>query len=289
MSVFGRLFNKNSKDEKVNNSQSILNNDTESSKNPTKSSESLDLSRNQEEIIFISQKIRSAPDLTSLQQLYNSYRSYPHPQIKSDFGISFLIKNEKILARNALLEGAYYGIEYPCAVYYTPFVDSVGQCFYHLLTQFNINNEKIGKTATELCYLYLSQCINLFPREPQDSYRSRALLFRKPEIMHSYIIYMLNTYAETKAPRGVYPLSDFYYSSQATGSPYKDAINFANEIHTNLDDAEVGDKEADDYSLRELAEIGELLHKTMFNKIEVLYKKNKLNISKSDLESAVSL
>jgi hypothetical protein len=288
MSIFERFLKKTKKEEMSNFTQKPSINPAVPLAQPTNTINKIDVSRNQAEIISISQQILSANSTSALENLYGKYSNYPHPQIKYNFGTSLLINQNKDIARKALLDGAYYGIKFPCPVYDTLFADSVGQCFYYLLSQFSIKDKQIGRKATELCYLYLSQCIKLFPREAQDSYRTRALLIRNPSL-YSFTVFMLSGYANTKVPDGVYVLSDFYFASQATGSPFKNALDIAKEIHTKLDDAEIGEKCADDYSLRGLAEVGESMHRVIFNKIEASFKNNKLEISKNDLESAISL
>ena len=258
-----------------------------SERNITQKSEQTPIpSNNLMEIMQISQMIHSSNNLQSLENAYSRYGSYSHPHTCYDFGVDFLIKGNNRLAKESLLKGAHFGIQYPCQLYNHPLIDSVGQCLAHLMTNFSTGDNHQALKVTELAYLYLSRCIELHPRESHDSYRTRAILFSGHEnqmIVQSLI--MNNAGLGTlKEP---FMISDYYFASQASGSPHRNAYESARQIHYHLDDISVGGKDADEYSLEEMAELGEKRHFLLFKRIEEKYKKGELNMTFEELESAV--
>jgi hypothetical protein len=55
------------------------------------------------------------------------------------------MKGNNLLAKEVLLNGAQFGIQYPCLFYNHSLIDSVGQCFTLLMTQFTIGNYDLAK------------------------------------------------------------------------------------------------------------------------------------------------
>lgn len=243
-------------------------------------------STNLMEIMQMSQMIYSAGSLQALQNIYSKLGNYSHPQICYDFGVSFLIKGNNRLAKEALLKGAHFGIQYPCQLYNHPLVDSIGQCLSHLMTNFNTGDNKHALKVTELAYVYLSRCIELHPRESHDSYRTRAILFSDHE-NQMIVRGLIMSNAGLSTMKEPYMISDYYFASQATGSPHHSAYESAKQIHYHLDDISVGGKDADEYSLEGLAELGEKRHFLLFKRIEQKYKNGELNMSFEDLKKSI--
>lgn len=245
-------------------------------------------STNLMEVLQMSEMINStlSGNLRTLENIYSKFGNYSHPQICYSFGVGFLIKGNNQLAKEALLKGAHFGIQYPCQLYNNALVDSIGQCLAHLMTNFSTGDNKQALNVTELAYLYLSRCIELHPRESHDSYRTRAILFsdhENPTIVRSLI--MANAGLSTmKEP---YMIADYYFASQASGSPHRNAYESARQIHYHLDDISVGGKDADEYSLEDMAELGEKRHFLLFKRIEQKYKNGELDMSFNDLKSSI--
>lgn len=238
------------------------------------------------EIMALSEVIHKCQDLAMLNHVYNREGNYNHPQVCYDFGVAFLIKGDKINAKKALIQGAIYGIKYPCSLYGNPLVDSVGQCFSILMIQFPIADNSKAFKVTALGYIYLSRCIELYLREAQDSYKTRAQLFNNHE--NSMIVQSL---IMDNVGLGIlvepYIISDFYFASQASDSPHRSLLQRAMSIHQGLQGIKVGGKDADDYSLTEMADFGEKRHLQLFKTLEQKYKSGAFDLTTEELINAI--
>lgn len=235
------------------------------------------------EILALSEVIHKCSDLRTLMHVYDKKGDYPNPQISLDFAFEFYSKGDKATAKQAWVKGASFGLKYPCPYYDTPFIDAVGQCFMLLLTQFPTVylNPKV-KSATSLGYIYLSRCIELCNKQTFDSYRSRALLIKN----HTSAIVWQGIIMENLGMGAlVDPLiiSDFYFASQVPGNPHQDALQSAKRIHQKLEDISIGGKDADEYSLQEMAEVGEIRHNILFKGLEKKYQAGEFNLNIDDL------
>ena len=238
---------------------------------------------NMYEIIAINEKIMNCSDLTSLKKLYEKYGDYNHPQISYDFGRMLSIMGDKQTAKKALFKGATYGLQYPCNIYDSPLIDSIGQCMSDLVTHHPVGEIDIVTKITSLAYIYLSRTIELFKREAHDSYRTRALLFKEHENQMVPQRILLNLGMGVLIEPLI--LSDHYFSSQATDSPFKiDGLQSAQNIHNWLEDISINGKDADEYSLNELALIGESRHLILFKILEAKYKKGEFNLTVEELK-----
>jgi hypothetical protein len=234
------------------------------------------------EILALSQTIHQCSDLTTLRRLFALKGNYDHPQICYDFGVAFIIRGDNDNAKKALIRGVGYGLKAPCLYYDHPFIDSVGQCFMLLLTQFKIRNSTKVYEATALGYVYLSRCIQQTGNEAHDSFKSRALLIKD----HEHIIIWQRILLDNVGS-GIliepYMISDFYLASQATDSPHGNLLYQARSIHNNLDDITIAGKDADNYSLQEMAALGKARHNQLFSALEIKYKKGNFNLSTNDI------
>lgn len=235
------------------------------------------------EILSLSDIIQNATNLQTLQSIYKKKCDYNHPQINYVFGVSFFLLGDKQTAKKCFLKGASYGINFPCELYNHTFIDSIGQCFSLLVTQYPIGDIKCTNKGFVLGYLYLSRCIELLPREAQDSYKTRANLFKhnkNPMIVQNFIFENLG-YGFLIEP---FIISDYFFSSQATNSPYQNCLQNAKIMHQNLDDITINSKDADEYSLYEMAEIGEQRHNLLYKIIEQKHKDGELNMTINELQ-----
>jgi hypothetical protein len=248
-------------------------NDTDSSPLP---------SGNLNEIIELTTKIQQSKDAFSLNALYKNYGNYNHPQIQFTFGISYLIQKDYEKARMCLIAGAKYGVKFPCSVYDDIMVDAVGECFSHLLVNFNNVDVDAGAKALGLAYVYISRCIELYPHRVYDSYRSRGLLF---SILGTPAQYFVMDNAGIGVLVEPFIISDFYYAGTIEGSPHDEKFEEAARIHDSLDDISIAGKDADEYSLIEMTELGEKRHLALFKTVERKYKEGKYNMTIEELNS----
>ena len=236
------------------------------------------------EILALSEIIHGCSDLKTLTHVFSQKGDYANPQISYDFGVAFLIKGDKVNAKKALIKGASFGLKFPCAYYDTLFINAIGQCFMLLLTQYPLYYSGKVILASSLSYIYLSKCIEQNVREAHDSLRSRALLFKdheNPMVWQSIIMENIGMGVLVEP----FIISDFYFASQASGSPHKNALQSARIIHQNLDDITIGGKDADDYSLLEMAEFGEKRHFLLFKNLEEKFKAGSFNLTIEDLNN----
>lgn len=239
---------------------------------------------NIKELLEISVQIRDCENFDSLVLLYRKYENYNHPLIYGNFGISFLINDESQLAKGALIKGAIFGLTFPSSLYNSSLIDCVGQCLSLLLTQYPVENLELATKVTALAYIYHSRSIELLPREAFDSYKTRALLFMHTEnniINRSLIGNNLGVGALIE------PLiiSDLFFASQAEQSPHGSLIEDALYFHQGLDDISIAGKDADEYSLIEISELGEKRHHILFKALEERYMNGEFNVSMAELVS----
>lgn len=236
------------------------------------------------QILDISDEIQAA-GINKLENLSVHLKDFGHPQIYYELGIAFFIKGDVQSAKKWLIKGASFGKSYPCSIYDHSFVNSIGQCYNILLTQYSLN--KIPSItiykATCLAYIYLSKCIKLHPRTSQDSYRARALLFKDheaPTIAHRVLLDNLSIGMLIEP----FIISDFYFAAMANGSPYRNCLNNAAILHSHLEDVSIAGKDANTYTLKELAEFGEKRHELLFTVAEIKYMNSEYDISNEELD-----
>ena len=243
-------------------------------------------SLNVNEVIALSDLIDKCQDINTLNHLYSKIGKYNHPQICNDFGVKFFNLNEEGIAKKELIKGAIYGIQYPCLIYSDAMINSVGQCFSILLTQFAIKDKLLAFNMTALGYIYLSRCIELVHKDAFDSFKTRALLFYDKENYNNINKLIFENFGHGTLIEP-FLISDLYFASQATNSTHRDALSSAKIIHENLGDISVGGKDADDYSLLEMAEFGEIRHYLLFKTLEKKYKEGQFNMTIEELQRAI--
>lgn len=250
----------------------------------------MSLPKNLTEINELDDRISSTSSLQMLHDLYNLKGDFNHPQISYRFGVNFFIKGDKATAKKCFLKGASFGLKYPCDTYDNLFVDSIGQCFSLLATQYPCGNDDCSSIGTNLGYLFLSRCIELFPRLAQDSYQTRAILLKDHKhftdsVIQYGLIYDNMGLGVIKDP---FIISDFYFAAQAPFSQHKKSLITAQNFHLELSDITVGGKDADEYTLLEMAEFGEKRHSMLFKTIENKFVSGKLKMTLDELFDMVS-
>lgn len=235
------------------------------------------------EVLALSEIILNAQNLEILNHIYKKIGDYQHPQILYDFGMAFFVKGETTKAKHFLLKGAEYGLTYDPSFYDNLFSDVIGQCISILLQEYKIpfNSDLIVKT-TFLGYAYLSRCIELYRYKAFDSYKTRGKLFaHHQDPMIIIKILLQNMGLGVKAEPFI--ISDYYYAAMATNSPHNNFLNYANKIHKRLGDTTIAGKDADQYTLQELAHLGEKRHNILFKAIEPRFKNGEFDFTKQEL------
>lgn len=233
------------------------------------------------EIIELSKLINKIENLEMLDEVYNQLNDYEHPQIFYDFGMSYFVLGNKERAKWFLKQGAEFGGTFNPTFYDDFFSNAVGQCFAVLLQEYRFHDFRLGIKATALAYAYLSKCIELYNREVQDSYRTRGMLFEQYRDPTVVVYFIINNVGIGKNSEP-YIIADYFFASQATGSPYPDLLNSARKIHEGLGDMMIGGKEANQYTLREMSEFGEGRHLQLFKTIEPKFKRGEFHLTATE-------
>lgn len=196
-------------------------------------------------------------------RLHNSYKEFDHPHVAFVFGITFLKFGDTSRAREEFIKGAMYGAKYPSSYLNTPFVDAIGQCYMNLMTQFPVQDEDSASKATALSYLYLTNAINQMPRKAFDSYKYRGFLFQFNEVHHlpMSLIHEMGGIGMIAEP---FIISDYYFAAMSPNNPHSEVMNRAVELHRSLEDITVQNKDADEYTTAEIADIGEKRHEFFY-------------------------
>jgi hypothetical protein len=234
-------------------------------------------------LTYYNQIVANIDNYNELQKLYSKISNYNHPQINYGFGFGFLNFKDMINAKTTLINGVKYGLKYPCPLYDTLYIDAVAQCIYLLLADFSIDNN-IAIKLTSLAYVYLSNCIENYSEDCFDSYKTRAMLLNENDMITNSIIMDNVGLGKLKEP---YIISDFYFASQISGSPHHSALNSARKIHQWLEDISVGGKDADEYTLQEMADFGKKRHLLLYITLANKYKAGKFDITLEELTNAI--
>ncbi|RZK13225.1 MAG: hypothetical protein EOO46_00010 [Flavobacterium sp.] len=243
----------------------------------------IDPNNNLYEIIAIGESMRKCDNLHSLKRLYLEFENYQHPAVHFDFGRNFLIMGEKSISKKALIKGASFGTNFPSAFYNNLHIDSIGQCISDLLTQYPIANYSLALKASSLAYIYLSRCIELYPNRCYDSYRTRAVLFKdheNPMVMQAIVMEHMGLGVLIEP----FIISDYYFAATAFQSPFENHYFDASRLHSNLEDITIAGRDADEYTLEEMAEIGGLRHLQLFKILERQAEQGIFNMTTVELE-----
>jgi hypothetical protein len=234
------------------------------------------------QLIAIGEKIREARNIGELINTYRKYGNIDHPMLHYDFGRSFAILGDQAAAKDPILKGASHGLSYPCQYYETLHIDAIGQCLSDLVIRYPIKDDSVARKVSCLSYVYLSKCISRYRREAHDSYRTRALLFKDHEdpLIMQYVTMEVMGMGIITDP---FIISDFYFASKATDSPYSKYYAKAETLHEQLGDLSIAGKDADEYSLEEMALIGEKRHYILFKELEKRYINGEFDLTIKEL------
>lgn len=238
------------------------------------------------EILSYSEKIQKCSNLSTLRNLFNENRTFNHPMFFFDFGIAFLQRDDKENAKKALIQGALYGVSYPCDYYNTPFIDSVGQCISTLLTSFPINDKIKLIKLSALAFIYLSKCIELNPNLSYDSYKSRGYM-----MLSLNVDYAIDHFFIPNMPlpgiQILSSMSDLFYAATIDESPHKNWLIKSLEMFELLKNYNVSyqGQNVNTYTIEEICEYGYQINQQLFKKIEIDYMNGAFDMTQQDIFS----
>ena len=234
------------------------------------------------EMVSIGDIITQCNEKYQVSILYEKYKHHNHPYIFYCVANKFLILKCYQEAKEPLLEAARFGNKYPSEFYDNMYLsDCVGQCLSNLVIYYSFEQSEAEK-ITSLAYLFLSKCIDLVENSlntnnvAHDSLRTRARLLNDNE--NPFAVQSLILNLGLGVLREPFVISDYYYCSISSESPFN-MLESARKTHAWLEDISVAGKDADDYTLEEMAILGKHRHKKLFQVLEEKYIKGEYNIA----------
>jgi hypothetical protein len=210
----------------------------------------------------IQDEIHSCHDNQTLSRLISKYGSSNNPDTLYHLGVRCFLQDKKEDAFNILKKGASYGLKVPNEYLDSIFSDSIGQCFFHISNTLKKGTEKDFVYA----YFYLSNCTRL-SKDSYDSFKSRAILINENPL---YSTRLISDYLGLSAIKDPLVIADYYYAGQGFDDNPREKSNCRNRaqsMHQRLEDLTVAGRDADEYSLAEMALVGEARHNAIYTKL----------------------
>lgn len=235
--------------------------------------------------------IQAARNVNDVRKSIEKFGDINHPSIQYSIAVTCLMHGMTTESKMYYLLGANHGLSPDNEYYNTPHADAIGQCLTHLLTQFSLSGaSKAIEQATTLAYIYLSKCISMFGPKAYDSRRTRSILIEDHESPHAISSFILMNFEGTF--KEILIIADLVKSasSYAPINPEiaKENLARATRIHHSLSDMAVAGIDADDYSVEEIAEIGDRRHQIAFHKLDANYKIGVYSLSQADLSKVLA-
>lgn len=194
-----------------------------------------------------------------------------------------LLKNLYKEALPYFKKAILYGCEFPNKIWNTQMADSVGSSISWILTSYQTDfTEKPITNLFIMGYCYLTNCINLLGDSAFESLSNRASLMM--DISRAIIPESIPMF---HLPQ-VYAISDIYKSSLGLNqhgytNEAQEKLTYAISIHEWLEDISVAGKDADEYTIQEIVEIGTARHQYLFDLFKKKLLNNEYRINKKEL------
>lgn len=232
--------------------------------------------------------------LVDLISEYQKKSSLIHSDYYS-FGSEFLLRKEKALAKQALIESAnyilvndFYNENHP----YNRFdLDRITSALSLniLMTEFDLVDMDVSLSAIALTYLEISKWINENPND-YDSHRCRALLLMKnkfPIVLECLLD--VKKYGNVPGSFKLLLFTDLYLAATLPESEYTNLMPTALKIYAKLSNIKIDSRIVSEMSLKELSNFGLKFHTKLLNNLNKNYLNGEFKISKEDLERIVLL
>lgn len=210
------------------------------------------------------------------------------PGIYARFGLEAMTHGDIEVAKAFFIIGSALRLTAKAKDYSSSELENIGRCLAMLMTQFRLsdNAHDIIFKATILAYIYLSHSIEnnkIKSSSPQYAYMLRGLLFmdHKNQSVIQDIITELSI-GQLVEP---YIISDCYMAASDKKSVFTELLSKAEYLHEDLEDITIAGKDANEYTLEEIAKIGEGRHLLLFKILEKKYKNGDYDITAQELES----
>jgi len=222
---------------------------------------------------------------TSSEEILNIYRNFPeknNPLLHALTGGQFNTKYpEADEALSIFIKGASMGIKFPSDNWNVTYVDSIGKCISQILFLSKLKSGDLFFRLFSLAYVYASAVIFKMPASASDSYPLRGSISAScsavaNEFYHQY--YSNNSLIQ------VFVLADYFTAAkvfhwEGIHSEASKYLDWAKQIHGSIKNIQVAGKEANEYSLEEIANIGMERHIKTYLKVLPLAIDGKFDIS----------
>jgi hypothetical protein len=223
------------------------------------------------ELIEFYNSVNKCTDVYSLNNFYDKVKYLNHPRVFHVIGVKYFNFGDKTKAKELLIKGAKFGIKYPSEYFNKPDIDSIGQCLALLSTQFYLSDQDIFYKANCLAYIYLSRAIQLNENLAYDSLRTRATLLKDNKNPNS-IFLMIYDNLQQSTLKEPFIISDFYLASLIERNPNRNNdLKSAIGLHKYLEDISIAGKDADEYTLNDLSEIGKYRHEKLYKSMSAKF------------------
>jgi hypothetical protein len=193
---------------------------------------------------MITDEINATYNLKTLKEVDYKYETIAHPHVGYRFGERYLINNAKKAAFKHLIQSCSLGLVNTNKWINTGYANSIGHCFYYLLTQYKYE-EKYNPILSKIfanSYMFLSVCVNNMMEEAYDSCRTRGMLtvnFIHPssdEIFEEYFG------LDISLERNVMSIGDYFLACIGLGKYGKqkesdDCFKWANQLFRQIKDS----------------------------------------------------
>lgn len=233
---------------------------------------------------MLRQHILSASNEAEADQLIQVVSESEHPSLWNQLGECYLQFDCTAKAKTCFTEGAKAGLQGGLKLEDHSIVLGIARCLTNLVVNFPMDQLNANFNVTQLSYLLLSHCILTEPTS--ESFFTRASLLtghESPLVIQGF----LHKHGGIGVRQEPYFISDYFMAAHASDPTHSELLAHAGNIKTWLGDTNFAGKGADEYSLKEFAELGGLRHMKLYHSIVQSMQEQDFEISLDDITSAV--
>ena len=237
-------------------------------------------------------KLNRCSKSQDFDNLFEKYKGYDHPYIFMVAGSVYGTHKDHEKSINNYLSALSYGLSMPNEYYLTQHADTIGGSIARILYHYKIEGD--ADTIQKMYYLaycYLTSCINLLGMNAFESLKYRGNILG---MNNQYMAEFVGKYLGM----GVLPMplaiSDLYlayggYKKRGYHDEAEESIQNAIRLHKWLEDISINGKNADEWSIQEIAEIGLERNKILFENMKADFVKNKFTIDFKSLKDRIKV
>lgn len=236
------------------------------------------------EKLFLSTQhmINDASSEEDLQIVFRAAIALESPFIFAKLGEKYISFSAKDQAKLCWLNGMASATEQADYVKDPLLALGIGMCISNYFTHFFANDIIVAYDVTKVGYFLLSIAIGI--HKVNEGYFYRAQLFTGHNLSMSVqtLITKKGGFGSRMEP---YFISDYYYGAMNSEPVNEAMLNHARSIHNWLEDTTFSNKDADDYSLAEFAELGKHRHHSLFDALREEDKTETYTVSREERDA----